>query len=282
MNEPRVYRHSPFMLVLIVLIFGLLAVGMFVTLGQDDYYFLLPFGGIFVVILLISLYSITLKTIISDTEISTQSILSTKTLNWSEINRVSGRGNGIKLHNFDGNITVTPSPQLPGYEEVIEWIGIKRPDLFNPQEHSEMKRNWVNNILLLFVVLLLFAGFSGLTIFNSEPSEAWIPLVFFFIIGMVVLVATLSSPQSVTMDGRSLLLKYVFNQSSLPADEIQSVELRNQRTRNGRVYFIVLNLTNGKSIRLSALNPSLPIAFLTLKNWHNKNAGNSLTNYPRI
>ena len=46
-----------------------------------------------------------------------------------------------------------------------------------------------------------------------------------------------------------------------------------QQSRNGKIYFIVLNLTDRKPIRVSGLIPSLPIVYLTLKNWLNKNAG---------
>jgi hypothetical protein len=76
-------------------------------------------------------------------------LLGSKTLRWTEIARVSGRGYGIKLHNFDEDVTVAPMYRLPGYEEVIEWIGRKRPDLFGAQEFSEMKRGYLQ-LLRLF------------------------------------------------------------------------------------------------------------------------------------
>jgi hypothetical protein len=280
MNEPRVFRNSPFQLILLFVIFGVLVVGMLAAFGESEPYFLLPFGGFLALIFLILAYSMTVKTIISDTEISTQSLLGAKSLNWGEINRVSGRGYGIKLHNFDGNVTVAPSPQLPGYETVIDWIGTKRPDLFNPQEYSEMKKNWASSILPLFFVLLIFGGMSSLILINAQSTDAWIPLIFFCIVGAVILATTLSSPQSVSMDGKSLLLKYLFSQKTVLADEIRSIALSFQRTRNGKRYFILLTQASGKSIRVSGLSPSLPIAYLTLKNWHKKNSGNSLTNKP--
>lgn len=46
------------------------------------------------------------------------------------------------------------------------------------------------------------------------------------------------------------------------------------RLEDGKIYFILLALANGKSIRISGPNPSLPIVYLTLKNRINTNAGN--------
>ena len=46
LNEPRTYRHSPFQLVLLFLIFGVLAVGLFVT-WDGDYTLMLPIAAIF-------------------------------------------------------------------------------------------------------------------------------------------------------------------------------------------------------------------------------------------
>jgi len=48
--------------------------------------------------------------------------------------------------------------------------------------------------------------------------------------------------------------------------------LKYQQTRNGKMYFVKLNLIRQKFVRLSGLKPSLPIVYLTLKNWHGKNS----------
>ena len=91
--------------------------------------------------------------------------------------------------------------------------------------------------------------------------------VFFF--------AAFASPQSIIVQGRSLLLKYAFNERTLTADEIRSVSLLYYRTRNGKRYFIQIDQTNGKVVKLSGINPSLPIVYLTLKNWHRKSGPNT-------
>jgi len=100
-------------------------------------------------------------------------------------------------------------------------------------------------------------------------------LVFFGVISAVFFFVAFGSPQSVVIEGRSLSLKYAFSERTLSADEIRSVSLLYYRTRNGRRYFIQLDLTDGKVIKLSGMNPSLPIAYLTLKNWLKKSGPNT-------
>src|SRR5687767_4963341 len=154
MNEPRVYRHSPILFVIIALAFGLLGVGIFATFPREGSFLLIPFGLIFLFLLAMSLFSATSRVILSDTGITSQNLFGAKTLSWSEIHSVSGMGNSIKLHNLAGDITVTPSRNLPGYEEIVEEIGLKRPDLFSPQEHDEMWRNWLTRFIFPAIALL--------------------------------------------------------------------------------------------------------------------------------
>jgi uncharacterized membrane protein len=273
MNEPRVFRHSPLQLVLVILVFGVLTVGMFATLLQGGLLLLIPFGIFFLIVLSISVFSVTSKAILSDTGITSQNLFGAKTLSWSEIHSVSGMGNAIKLHNLAGDITVTPSRNLPGYEEIVEEIGLKRPDLFSPQEHDEMTRNWLTRFIFP-AIALLFMG-AGVYLFIQQSEDGIIFLVFFFVIAAVFLLSAFMSPQSITIDGRSLQLKYAFSQRTVSADEIRSIAFLYYRTRNGKRYFIQLDLADGKRIKLSGINPSLPIVYLTLKNWHKQSGPNT-------
>ena len=274
MNEPRVYKHSPFQFVVLILMFGFILVAMFFNMDLGDGSMLIPVA-ILLLVVIISITSLTQKTIISEDEISSQNLLGTKTLRWSEINRVSGRGYAIKLHNFDGDITVVPSPNLPGYEEVVESIGNKRPDLFNPREYDELKSGSFPLLAgLIFTVLFvgMFVGF-GLLLYNS-PDVAPVmiaPLIIFLVIIAVFVGMMFFRPRSLVLDGRSMSIKYFLSEKTLLADEIQSVQFTFQRSRNGKIYFVLLHLVNRKSVRISGLNPSLPVVYLVLKNWHKQN-----------
>lgn len=274
LNEPRTYRQSLFQIGMVILVFIMLGVFLLTTMGQISYLILIPLAGVFGIAFLSMLYSMTKKIILSDDEISTQTILGAKSLRWSEISRVSGRGYAIKLHSFDGDVTVAPNPQLPGYEEVVDWIGIKRPDLFNPLDYGEMTKSWAG-MASLPVIGLLVIGMAFFIL--TQGNDTFVPFVILFIVGVVVIGTTFTTPQSLMIDGNSLLMKYLLNAKTLLANEIQSVELKHQSTRNGKVYFILLNLISKKSVRISGISPNLPVVYLVLKNWHKKNtaSGNS-------
>lgn len=278
-NEPRTYRHSPFQLVMLFLIFGILAVGLFVSWDGADYTPMLPMAAVFALVFLFSLHSLTIKTTISDDEISTQSILGTRSLKWSEINRVSGRGHSIKLHNFDGDVTVAPSLQLSGYSEVVEWIGAKRPDLFSPQDYSEMSRSWYGYILL--AVIALFVVGTGIFLLTQAGSTGVVIFLFFFILALFIAYVTFSMPNSLNIEGDTLFIKYFFSEKSIRAHEVTSINLNYRQTRNGKNYFVGVDLTNKRYTRISGIGPNLPVVFLVLRNWHKKHTTIGLTN-PRI
>ena len=267
-NEPRIFRHPPFQVVILFLVFGALAIGLVVSWNGAEYASILPLAAFFVLVFLFSLYSLTVKTTISDDEISTQSILGTRTLKWMEINRVSGWGNAIKLHNMDGDVTIAPSPQLSGYHEVVEFIGSKRPDLFAPQDYSEMSRNWYGYILL--GVIGLFVLGAGLFLLTQAGSTGVIIFLFFLILALFIAYVTFSLPKSLNLEGDTLFIKYFFNEKSVRAHEIASLSLNYTQTRNGKNYFVRVDLYNKKYTRISGIGPNLPVVFLVLRNWHKK------------
>lgn len=277
MNEPRVYKHSPIQFIILIVVMGFVFVAMFFNLDWNTPSILFPISLI-ILIAVAGLVAATQKTILSDDEISSQSLFGMKTLRWSEITRVSGRGYVIKLHNFDGDVTVAPSPNLPRYEEVIEIIGNKRPDLFNPREYDELKSGSFFLLAGLAFLVLFLSMIAGVGYFlYSSPDTArlgsviFAPLIVLFIV-MVVFAGTIAfRPRSLTLDGKSMTIKYLFREKTLLADEIRSVQFAYQQSRNGKIFFVLLHLVNRKSLRLSGLNPNLPVVYLVLKNWHQQN-----------
>ena len=277
MNEPRVYKHSPIQFIILILVMGFVFVAMFFNLDWNTPSILFPISLI-ILIAVAGLAAATQKTILSDDEISSQSLFGMKTLRWSEITRVSGRGYVIKLHNFDGDVTVAPSPNLPRYEEVIEIIGNKRPDLFNPREYDELKSGSFFLLAGLAFLVLFLSMIAGVGYFlYSSPDTArlgsviFAPLIVLFIVMVVFAGTIVFRPRSLTLDGKSMTIKYLFREKTLLADEIRSVQFAYQQSRNGKIFFVLLHLVNRKSLRLSGLNPNLPVVYLVLKNWHQQN-----------
>lgn len=278
MNEPRVFKNSPATLILIVVLFLILIAGILFGVGFDDAAFVLPLA-LFALIVFGSVFiAVSSKVTIADDEITVQNILGSRSMRWTEMHRVSGRGYNIKLHNFDGDVTVSPNPGLPGYIEVIDIIGGKRPDLFSPQEYGEMKRGVASLLLMVFLALLMISGLVIYVFFMLNSAETNFstlsPLLVFFFIVVFAFIMNFSVPRAVTLGGSSLTLKYLTNEKTLRADEIKFIQLGYTQSRNGKHYYVALHQTNGKQIRLSGLSISLPIAYLVLKNWHQAGSGN--------
>lgn len=267
MNEPRVYKNSPATLILIIVLFIILLASITVSAVFDPVIMILM-CGFGVLVFLILFLSVTSKAIVSEDEITAQNILGARTLRWTEITGVSGRGSGIKLHNED--TTVSINPQLPGYEEIIEIIGQKRADLFSSQEFSEMRRG-LGSYLGFFILALMFIGI-GLFYFTIADfsSDSLISILGIGLFMLVFLWMFLASPQSVTIENNNLQIKYFLSEKNFTADEISSVFFTYTRTRNGKRYYVSLNSKDGKNIRFSGLNIGLPVAYLVLKNWHKK------------
>lgn len=273
MNEPRVYKNSPAVLVVIVVMFLVLIGGIVFSIGVEEITFILPIAAFGLFIFGLIFVANSAKVVITDEDITAQNLFGSRTLRWSEIHRVSGRGYEIKLHNYDDDVTVHPSSGLPGYEEVIDIIGRKRPDLFSPQEFSEFRRGILPFVMIAFVILLILGAMLGIvfSILNSSPDTpiaSLMPLAIFMFIVVVIGGMGLSIPRMVSLEGNSLYLKYLFSEKTFRTDEIKYIQLSYTQSRNGKHYYVALHLTSGKQIRLSGLGISMPIAYLVLKNWH--------------
>jgi len=282
MNEPRVYKNSPFLLLFIVLIFLFFLGSIIFAFGSSLIQYVIPIAGFSLFIFGAIFVVLASRTIVSDDEISVQGLFGTKTLRWTEIGSASGWGYAMKLQSSDEDIKISVSPRLPGYEDVIEVVGAKRPDLFSPMEHKEMRRGFAPYLGMMFFVLAL-GGVSIAFIFATlnDPNESlsvYMPLLFIVAIALFMVVTTLSAPRALILEGNTMNLKYLLSERTISADEVRLVQLSYTQTRNGKRYFIALNLTSGKNIRLSGLGLSLPIAYLVLKNWHQGRAhGQALT-----
>lgn len=279
MKEPRVYKTSSALLVVIALVF-LFFLGLVVfAFGAALTQYLIPILLFMILIFGVLFITASSKTIISDDEISVQGLLGTKTLHWMDIGSVSGWGDTMKLHSGNEDVKLSISSRMPGYEEVIETIGAKRPDLFQPRDYPEMRRG-VGFFASIGIFLVLFCGFTFFFVSEILPSdnfsmENFVPIAVVFVMLLAFGGMFLSIPRVVLIEGNQLTLRYLFNERTIRADQVRFVQMRYTQSRNGKYYFIFLQLADGKNARLSGLGISLPVAYLVLKNWHKSAAGHS-------
>ena len=279
MKEPRVYKTSPILLVFIVILFVFFLGILLFAFGPNSLGFMIPLAVLSLFLFGAAFVALVSKTIVSEEEISVQGLFGTKTLNWMEIGRVSGWGYAMKLHSRDEDVTISISPRLPGYQEIIEFVGSKRSDLFSPLQYNEIRRGlapFISVFLVTFIMVGISVAFILATMNDPDTSFAsYTPLLVFVGVVLVMATTTLSIPRSLTLDGNTLTLKYLLNEKSLRTDEINSIQLTYTQSRNGRHYFIALYLADRKTIRLTGLGISLPVAYLVLKNWHRGGSSNA-------
>lgn len=273
MIQPREYGNPLARTALIILVFGALLLGVLKALGSAQASFItIPFIAILALFAVFGLFAIFLKTRISDDGISSKTLFGTRTLKWGEISRVSGRGDSIKLHDYEGDVTVAPNPRLTGYAEVVEAIGIKRPDLFSAQEYGELSRSWLGTAgRALYGLVFIGAALFGL--FSGEFIEEMITFLACLAIGTFVIVWELFAPRSIVIQGGSIVVGYFFKQANFSAREISKISFNHSNSLEaGRNSYVELVTEAGKAIRFSGLQPSQPIAYLALKTWHRSNA----------
>lgn len=282
MNEPRVYRNSPVLLIAVLVLSLFVAGALIFGVGFQGMAFTIPILIVSFLLLAVMFLALSSKIILSDDEITTKSLLGEKTLRWSEIARVSGSGYGIKLHNRDGDVTLSPNSRLPRYEEIIEFIGSKRPDLFSPQEYGELKRGWLSFVQILFMLFILggvLLGFGFAYVDSSGVSDFdWIAAAVFVLMIVLFLGMLLFAPSRLTLEGNTLTVKYPFRERIVRADEVSFVQMAFTQTRNGRQYYVALHLKGKGNIRFSGLSVGVPIAYLVLKNWHKNNMQGQFAN----
>ncbi|HNB35376.1 MAG TPA: PH domain-containing protein, partial [Anaerolineales bacterium] len=98
MKEPRVFKNSPAIVVVIVLMFLVLIGGILFTTGGEDSFVVLPVAALGLFIFGLIFVANSAKVTLTEDEITAQNIFGSRTLRWTEIDRVSGRGYEIKLH----------------------------------------------------------------------------------------------------------------------------------------------------------------------------------------
>ena len=272
-SNQRTYRHSFGKLALMYL--GLLIFGFLVYLiWPEGYILLLALIGIG---LIVALFNSTSSIKVSDQEVIAGRLQGSKSLRWSEIERVSIRGQNLRLHNHDEDVVLSLDSQVEGYPEILDIVFGKRPDLFKEGEDTVLSSGWLLNLSILAFGLLIII-LSVFAFFVPEEGFDRIFAVILFPLGVYVIVYWFLSPKSIALEDRTLLVMYFFKEVSYPAEDIRFISLEKIITRDGYVYFPQLNLKSGKKIKLSGFKQGSVITYQILKRWHEKATSKDITN----
>jgi hypothetical protein len=268
-SNERIFRHSFGKLALMCL--GLLIFGFLIYLMWPEGYFLLL--ALIGIGLIVTLFYSTGSIKVSDQEVTSSRLLGSKSLRWSEIERISMRGQNLRLHNHDEDIVLSLDSQVEGYPEILDIVFSKRPDLFKKGEDTVLSSGWLANLYILGFGLFLIIAFSVFMFSLSEEFEK-ISSAILVAMGVWLLVSWFLSPKSIALEDRTLLVMHFFKEVSYSAEDIRFISLEKTRTKDGYVYFPQLNLKSGKKIKLPGFKQGTVITYQVLKKWHEKAISN--------
>ncbi len=266
-NE-KTFRHASDKLVLMFL--GVLFLGFLAFSSGQINYLCFSMAGI---VLVIALSYATSSMKISTDEITTTRLLGSKSLRWSEIARISIHGQTLRLHSRDEDVILSLDSQLDDYNEVLDIIFSGRPDLLDDNENNVMSSSWLRNTVVLgsglFIIaisIILFFVFEGFDKIFSLPLLA---------LGAYILGSWFSSPRSLTLESKNLIVGYLFKEVSYSVDNISSVSYRRKsKGKSGYINFVQINLRSGDNIQFSLFKHGNAFAYQILKRWHKKAVSN--------
>jgi hypothetical protein len=261
-SNEKVYKHTwvkILPLIFVVVMFSSL-MGSVKSLG---YFYLIIIG----ISLFYSIHYLTSRVKISETEISTQSWLGTKSLRWNEIVRSSMPFTNLRLHNYDGDMTLSLDSQLPGYPEIVDTIFKRCPGLLDLENNKSISGGILQTIPMV-ISGLVFLGLAISVLLSSK--DLLLPGLFLMALGLIMATSFLLRPRGIEMNGDNLTIRYLFRETTLPSSEIRGISLEAQRSKSGMHFFPLVNLANGKRIRLPGFKPGGIITYQLLKRWHEK------------
>lgn len=256
-NE-KVFRYSPFLRAYTLVFAIVLGYGSFLT-GMIFLYLVTAY------LLYLSLHFAKSSVRVSERGIATTSLWGAKRMAWSEIGRVTMSSPSIELHHRDGKLTMPINGDVKGYTEILEILFSKRPDLSDSQEnnlltHFQFAKSFQLGIGILLAALSVFLFF----ILDGYPGVIFSGLALLFGIGVIA--SWLSFPQSITLEGDRMLVRYYRREVSYSREDIRSVSLEKQLARYGYLYFVHIHLKTGKQLKLTY--PEVNQMYLSIKRWH--------------
>ncbi|HMB22432.1 MAG: hypothetical protein ACM33V_09040 [Chloroflexota bacterium] len=171
------------------------------------------------------------------------------------------------MHNRDEDVTLTLDSQLDDYNEVLDLVFSRRPDLFDAGENNVLSGNWLRNVVLLVAGLVVIT-ISIILVFLLEGFDKIFSLPL-FMLGIYIVWSWFSAPRRLTLDGKNLIVGYLLEEASYSVDEIRSISYKRKRKpKSGYINYIQINLKAGDDIQFSLFEHGNAFAYQVLKRWY--------------
>lgn len=261
-NE-KTFRYAYMFKNLGVLYLIFLAIVVVISLfGGDSVFFIcdgvMVGGGV----LFVALY-LTTSVGVSESGITTKTVLGTKSVKWSEISDVSSRGSSLKLRNYDGDVVLIINPRLDGSAEILNLIFSKRADLFDINKNNPLLRSFRSNVITLTIGLLLIMLAFLLYFYKN----------YFYISGVLGLLFCLQSllswyfsPRSIALEDNCLVVNYLNRSLRFSVDDIESIQIGTTQQNQLKSVFIVFR--NKRVMEVAGYKQTPFIIYPVLKQWH--------------
>ena len=203
---------------------------------------------------------------VSDHEISTFRIGQKRSIRWDEIGEVRSKAleNDLLLTSRDGDKKVKISSQIVGYEEVIDQLRKKCPDLWKNEPSRTFHQSIRSPLFMsLFAFLFIAVGTKGLIEKDSIISSLVV-----FALGLVIVAMLSGIAWLAEIQNDELCLRTVWGEKKIKVSEIKNIRLAGQDTGYSTVtHFVIIELVNNKSVRLGNFREGIPMLYNSLKSW---------------
>ncbi len=181
-------------------------------------------------------------------------------LRWDEIGEIKSKGieGDLTLISHTGDKKIKVSAQVAGFEEILDRLREKRPDLCRQRVfHGGVG---LQILLVLMGLLLIAVGLNGL-------REGHWPSLILVVFGCAPIVFIFDLVRLLDFQGNELKIKKAFRERKIPGLEIKEIWLREISTNESISYAVLVELKKGKPIPLGNFREGAPILYNSLKLW---------------
>lgn len=260
-NE-KVFRR-PFGGLLLILLGVLVSGYVAFTVDEANYFFFFLAS----LMLVNALLYVTSTVKISELDITASKLTGSRSVKWSEIAHVSTRGQTLQLHHRDNDLVLSIDPQLVEYTRILDIVFSKRADLIDERE-TTFSTTWLYDLatlafgsLITILSVFLFLGAKGFERFLA---------VILLAAGIYGIVIWVLYPRGIILENKRISVRYLFKEVFYSVDDIGSITLEKVTTKDGYSYFVQINLTSGKKIKLPTFKQGFVVAYQIIKRWHMK------------